>query len=151
MNKLTLLKCNGSANISVLLARCFLRAGQTSACRSFSIRCCNLLKSIQPPVEPVQQDQGNQPPQQHPPVVQNPPAAAQILPQNSLAPQAGDGTRGELEVLTKFGLFTFWLVFPLRIFASLHVLYLLFANEPDFARSGLVYHVVDVCMFLKCG
>ena len=54
------------------------------------------------PVEPVQQDQGNQPPQKDPSVVQNPPAAAQIPPRNPLAPQADDGTRGELEVLTKF-------------------------------------------------
>ena len=41
--------------------------------------------------------------------------------------------------------------FSLRMFASLHVLYLLFANGPDFARSGLVYYFVGVCMFLKRG
>ena len=46
----------------------------------------------QPLVDPVQQNQGNQPPQQDPPVVQNPPAAIQILPQNPLALQADDGT-----------------------------------------------------------
>ena len=61
----------------------------------------------QPPMEPVQQNQGNQPPQQDPPVVQDPPAAVQIPPpppppQNPLAPQADDGTRGELEVFTEF-------------------------------------------------
>ena len=56
----------------------------------------------QPPMEPVQQNQGNQPPQQDPPVGQDPPAAVQIPPQNPLAPQADDGTRGELEAFTEF-------------------------------------------------
>ena len=53
----------------------------------------------QPLVEPVQQNQENPPPQQDPSVVQDPPAAVQIPAQNPLAPQADDGTRGELEVL----------------------------------------------------
>ena len=65
----------------------------------------------QPLVEPVQQNQENPPPQQAPPLVQDPPAAVQIPPQNPLAPQADDGTRGELEVLTKLIAYVL-LVFP---------------------------------------
>ena len=43
-------------------------------------------------------------------------------------------------------LFMFWLVFPLRIFATIN-----FAYGFDFAHLGLVYHVVHACMFLRCG
>ena len=92
----------------------------------------------QPLVEPVQQNQQNPPPQQEPLAVQDPPTAVQIPPQNPLAPQAEDGTRGELEVLTKFDCLRF-ACSSLRMFASLHVPYLLSANGLDFARSGLVY------------
>ena len=58
---------------------------------------------------------------------------------------------GNVRYLPSFDCLRFGLFFPYAFLASLHVFDLLFANESDFARSGLVYHVVDVCMFLKCG
>ena len=56
-----------------------------------------------------------------------------------------------LRCLPSFDCLSFGLFFPHPFLASLHVLDLPFANESDSARSGLVYHVVDECMFLKCG
>ena len=61
--------------------------------------------------------------------------------QNPPALQANDGARGELEVLINF---VFMLVVSLR-FARL-----LFANEPDFTCSGLVYYFVSVFLVLLC-
>lgn len=49
--------------------------------------------------EPVQQYQGNPPPQQDPLAVQDPPAGVQMPLQNAPAPQANDETQEELEVL----------------------------------------------------
>ena len=55
-----------------------------------------------------------------------------------------------LRYVPSFDCLRFGLFFPYAFLASLNVLDLLFANESDFARSGLMYHAVDVCMFLKC-
>ena len=49
-----------------------------------------------------------------------------------------------LRYLPSFDCLRFGSFFPYAFLASLHVLDLLLADESDFARSGLVYHVVDV-------